>query len=168
MREARASAGTSLDASPQRCLALVADVEAYPRWYREAVRRVAVLERDASGYASRVRVLLKLGLGPAPVRLGLNLVPASFEELMVVRVDPPSQVRLERVPHDEADPERFAVSWCVQAGPPARVELELAAALEVPRVVPVGRLAQSLAHGFVAAASRALSPPSPRASATNS
>ena len=77
-------------------------------------------------------------------------------------------MQLERVPHDDADPEVLTVSWRIQAGRPVRLEVELAAALEVPRMVPLGRVAESLAQGFVAAASRALSPPSPRASATSS
>ena len=154
MRELRASAEASVAAGPAECLALLADVGAYPDWCPDTVVRAEAVEDG------RARVTLRLGRGPLAGR---------FEELMTVRVDADArEVRLERVPHDAGDPERLEVAWRIGDGPPTRLELRLAAALELPRLVPLGGMAQAVAQGLVAAASRALSPPSAMASASSS
>jgi Polyketide cyclase / dehydrase and lipid transport len=154
VRELRASAEALLEAGPAECLALLADVGAYPDWCPDTVVRAEDLEDG------RARVTLRLGRGPLAGR---------FDELMTLRVDPDArEVRLERVPHDAADPERLEVTWRIGNGPPTRLELRLTAALELPRLVPLGGMAESVAQGLVAAASRALSPPSPMASASSS
>ncbi len=152
-------AAASVEASVEACLALLADVEGYPRWHPEVVRGVEVSERDRAGRASRARVELRLGFGQ---------LAGSFEELMAVSVRPGEEVRLERIPHGAGDPERFEVRWRVTAGPPTRLELELSASLELPRLLPLGGLADSVAQGFVAAARLALSPDSPMTSASSS
>ena len=159
MRELRATAAGTVDAPPEACLALLADVAAYPRWCPQTVRRAEAVERDSDGHPTRARITLRLGLGP---------LAGSFDELMAVRVDAPDRVSLTRVPHQPTDPERLEVTWQIRPGPPARLEVELTAALDVPRLVPLGAMANSVAQDLVAAASRALSPPSPMASATSS
>jgi hypothetical protein len=153
VRELRASAAVSVDAAPAECLALLTDVAAYPDWCQDTVRHAEALEGD------RARVTLRLGLGP---------LTGSFEELMTLRVAPAGEVRLERVPHDATDSERLEVIWRIGDGPPTRLEVSLAAALELPRLVPLGGVAESVAQDLVAAANRALSPPNPMTSATSS
>lgn len=159
MRELRASAAASVDAEPTDCLALLADLDAYPRWCGETVQRAETVERDAAGQPVRARVRLRLGKGP---------LAGSFDELMAVHFDRGGEVRLERVPHGSADPEKLEVRWRVEAGPPTRLQLELSATFELPRLLPLGSLAESVAQDFVAAAVRALSPPSPMTSASSS
>jgi hypothetical protein len=159
VRELQALAAVTVDAAPAECLALLADVEAYPGWCPDTVPRAETIERDGAGRPVRARVTLRLRLGP---------LAGSFEELMSVQVDPRGEVRLERVAHDPADRERLEVVWQIEDGPPTRLSVELAAALELPRLVPLGGVAESVAQDLVAAANRALSPPNPMTSATSS
>ena len=49
------SASVELDAAPRDVLAVLLDVEAYPRWIT-TMREATVLERDADGRPSRMRV----------------------------------------------------------------------------------------------------------------
>jgi hypothetical protein len=156
VRELHATAAASVQASVERCLALLGDVEAYPSWCGEVVEAA---ERDAAGPASRARVTLRLGRGP---------VAGRFHELMEVEVLPPHQVSLARVPHQETDPERFEVRWELEPGPQTLLTVELDAVLDIPRLLPLGGLADSVAQELVAAAIRALSPRSPIASASSS
>ena len=72
---------------------------------------------------------------------------------MDVEVDRPHTVRLTRTPHHAKDHERFEVVWRLEEH---RISLELNANLDVPRLVPVGGIGESLAQGFVAAAIKAL------------
>jgi hypothetical protein len=58
--------------------------------------------------------------------------------------------------------------WRVGSGATTRVAIELAATLEVPRLVPIGGLGDRLAQGFVEAAKRELAGSSPNASASSS
>src|SRR5436305_3423950 len=102
VRELRATAAGTVDAPPEACLALLADVGAYPRWCPQTVRRAEALERDSDGHPTRARITLRLGLGP---------LAGSFDELMVLRVDAPDRVSLARVPHEPTDPERVEVTW---------------------------------------------------------
>jgi hypothetical protein len=153
VRELRAVAALEVDAPPAACLAFLADVEAYPGWCPDTVRRAELVEEGLA------RVTLRLGVGP---------LAGNFEELMVVAVEPPDRVSTTRVPHDTTDPERLEVNWRIEPGPLTRLRVELAAALELPRLVPLGGLVESVAQGLVAAASRALGPSSPMASASSS
>ena len=58
----------------------------------------------------------------------------------------------------ERSGQRFDVSWRLSDGPRGgtRLELKLLATLNVPRLLPVGAIGDSLAGGFVRAASEAL------------
>jgi ribosome-associated toxin RatA of RatAB toxin-antitoxin module len=149
VKDLHGSASQPVNAAPERCVALLADVESYPRWYPDVVRSIEVRQRDEAGAATQVRAVLHAAVGPINRDLAL---------LLGVTRGPDSVV-LARVPHEGSDRERFEVNWSVvSAGAQrARIELSLAASLDLPRLLPVGGLADTMANGFVAAAVRELS-----------
>lgn len=144
MKRLRAQATAAVSAEPQRCLALLRDIEGYPRWYPQGVRSVRVLERGEGGAARRVLTELHLGHGP---------MPRDFKLTMVVQEPGPDTVRLVREAHGPDDSERFEVAWRVA---PGTIELTLQGTLSVPRLLPLDPVANLLARGFVDAAARAL------------
>lgn len=152
MKDLFGSASTLVSASPEACVDLLADVAAYPEWYPDVVRQVEVLERDGTGNAMRARATLHVAAGP--LSRDLDLV------LAVTRR--PEEVKLERVANEASDPERlqvrFSVHWTVGASGASRSQLAvaLAARLDVPRLVPLGGIGDTMANGFVAAAARAV------------
>src|SRR5690349_21377834 len=139
MKELSGSAASDVTTTRERCLAVLADVERYPEWYPEVVQRVDVLERDAGGQATKAKTLLHVAYGP---------VTRDFEVTLDVQVQPPEVVRLVRIPHEPTDEEHFEVNWRVREGATRRIELALAAALPVPRFLPVGGIGDGLAQGF--------------------
>lgn len=150
MKELEAAASTEVSASAARCIALFEDVERYPVWYPEAVRRVEVVERDGAGRALRARALLHVSAGP---------LVRDFDLVLAVRSEPPAAVTLERIAEHRGDDERFTVAWRVgTSGSGTRIQVRLAANLPVPRLLPVGSIGEGIAQGFVQAAARALGP----------
>jgi ribosome-associated toxin RatA of RatAB toxin-antitoxin module len=148
MKELTGSASGTTPASPEACMALLADAERYPDWYPEGVKSVEVLERDASGQPSKVRTKLHVQHGP---------ITRDFDLTMAVDVDPGrGTVKLRRVPHEPSDGEKFEVNWAVAGASPTRISLDLAANLDVPRFLPLGTIGDAIAGGFVSAATRAL------------
>jgi ribosome-associated toxin RatA of RatAB toxin-antitoxin module len=149
MKDLNGSASRPVNAPPELCLELLADVESYPRWYPEVVRGIEVVKRDAATVAQQVRAILHAAVGPINRDL----------ELLLAVTRGSDTVALTRVQNERSDRERFEVNWrVVGAGPEqARIELSLAASLDLPRLLPVGGLADSLATGFVRAAVRELS-----------
>jgi hypothetical protein len=144
VRELHARASADTAASVEAATALLRDVEGYPRWYPEGVRTVQALERGADATASRVRATLHLAQGP---------LQRDFQLTLAVSEPGGGVIVLERERHSPSDPERLAVTWRVQEG---QISLILDAVLDVPRLLPLGGLGESLARGFVAAAARAL------------
>ena len=147
----RALNGTASDvaAAPfEACLALVAAIDAYPRWYPEGVREVEVLERDDAGQPTRVLTVLHVEAA------GFN---RDFHQTMDVEVDPGGRVALTKVKADPSDPP-FDVAWNLSEQDGTVIELELDTALPVPRLVPLGGLGDSIARSFVSAARTELSP----------
>lgn len=148
MKDLRGEAVRTVQAVAQRCLDLLADLEGYPLWYPDVVRHVEVLERDEQGHAARARATLHAAIGPINRDLQLLLAVTRGADT----------VRLARVTHGGSDRERFEVRW--RAAPhlsdQTRLELALEASLDLPRLLPTGGLADSLAAGFVAAAAREL------------
>ena len=148
MKQLEASAATEVSAAPADAFALLADVERYPTWYPDVVKRVEVVDRDAAGNPTRARTVLHLAVGP---------VVRDFHLLLAVRAQPPSAVNLDRVPHEPGDDEQFSVAWTVApSAAGSRIAVRLAASLPVPRFLPVSGVGESVAQGFVQAASRAL------------
>jgi ribosome-associated toxin RatA of RatAB toxin-antitoxin module len=143
MKELRGAASALVPAPLEQCLALVEAVEEYPVWYPEVVRSVEVLERDGRGLASRAQTKLHLTAGP---------VTKDFDLLMAVTVQPPATVKLAKV----GGSAKFDVVWRLSEGEKTRIELALDASLDVPRFLPLGDVGDSVAQGFVSAASAEL------------
>lgn len=147
MKDLHGEAARSVAASQQACVELLCDIESYPRWYPDVVRAVEVLARDGDR-ATRVRVTLHAAIGP------LN---RDLEMVLAVSCDGDA-VRLQREPNERSDRERFEVKWRARGSGAQQTRLELAldAYLDIPRLVPTGGLADTLASGFVEAAGREL------------
>jgi hypothetical protein len=143
MKELRGAASAVVPVPLGPCLALVEAVDGYPVWYPEVVRSVDVLQRDALGLVSRAQTKLHLSAGP---------VTKDFDLLMAVTVEPPATVKLAKV----GGTAKFEVIWRLSEGANTRIELELDAALDVPRFLPLGDVGNSVAQGFVSAASAEL------------
>ncbi len=143
MKQLRGASATLVPAPLAQCLALVEAVDEYPVWYPEVVRAVEVLERDASGVPSRAHTTLHLSVGP---------VTRDFDLLMAVTVTPPATVKLAKV----GGSAKFDVTWHLTEGENTRIELELDASLDAPRFLPLGDVGNSVAQGFVSAASAEL------------
>jgi hypothetical protein len=147
MKELHAHASILVAASEADTLALLRAVEDYPRWYPDGVRSVSVLERDDDGASTKVRATLHVAQGPLVRDFGLTLAVTAPE---------PGTIELRRQRHGSGDQEQFDVTWRVLGGAQVRIELALDANLSVPRFLPVGGVAEGLAHGFVGAAAQAL------------
>jgi hypothetical protein len=147
VKELTGSASATTAASPEACISLLQAIDGYPSWYPEVVKSVEVLERDDQGRPSKVRCKLHVERGP---------MTRDFDLTMEVKLYPPGAVRMSRVPHDRGDGEKFEVNWFVRSAQPAQIQLDLAANLDVPRFLPLGGIGDSMAEGFVSAATRAL------------
>ena len=143
MKELRGTATALVPAPMAQCLALVQAVDEYPTWYPEVVRTVDVLERDAGGVPSSAQTKLHLSVGP---------LTKDFDLLMSVTVMPPATVKLAKVGGNE----KFDVTWRLHDGDKTRLTLELDANLNAPRFLPLGGIGDSVAQGFISAASAEL------------
>ena len=142
---------TAIVAAPQaECVTLLAAVDRYPEWYPDVVREVEVLERDRAGRPTKVEATLHVARGP---------LVRDFHLILAVMVDSTGTIKLTRLPREPAEKERFEVTWRLQSvrnGDSTEVTLALDANLDVPRLVPLGGIGDSMAQGFVGAASEAL------------
>ena len=102
-----------------------------------------MVERDARGVPSRAQTKLHLSVGP---------VTKDFDLLMAVTVEPPATVKLAKV----GGAAKFDVIWRLSEGEQTRIELDLDASLDVPRFLPLGDVGNSVAQGFISAASAEL------------
>lgn len=158
MKELSGTAAATVSAPAPRCVALLADIERYPAWHPDVIRRAEVLERDGSGAPIRARATVHVAAGP---------LARDFDLLLDVTVRPDG-VRLVRVPHGTRDEERFEVDWEIREGASASIKVMLVARLDVPRLLPLGGVGESVAQGFVEAARRVLEDPRSDASAGRS
>ena len=129
-------------------MSLFTSVDRYPSWYPEVVKEVEVLERDDQGRPTKAHTKLHVQHGP---------ITRDFDLTMDVEVDPAGTVKLSRIPHHGSDGEKFEVMWRVSGASPTRIAVDLAANLDVPRFLPLGGIGDSIAQGFVSAATRELS-----------
>ena len=143
MKELRGTATSLVSAPLAECLALVQAVDEYPDWYPEVVRAVDVVERDASGTPSRAQTKLHLSVGP---------LTKDFDLLMAITTEPPATVKFVKVGGNA----KFDVTWHLRDGQQTRLSIELDANVDAPRFLPLGGIGDSVAQGFVAAASREL------------
>jgi hypothetical protein len=131
------SASTGVAATPERCLALLSDVEGYPGW------------SSLLGSAEQ--------LGGDRVRLRAELFGMSFEMDCVLEVGA-DRVVLRRLPYDAEDEERYVATWTVSpVGAGAAVELHVAAALDAPGPASLvrGRVERRLVDDLLADFARA-------------
>ena len=147
MKELLGSATGTTSASVEQCVTFLRDVERYPNWHPDVVRRVEVLERDSESRPTLARGLLHVAVGPLVKDFDLNLA---------ITLPGPQTVKLARVPHHPGDDERFEVTWIVEEAGRTRIRLDLKATLPVPRLVPIGTVGDHLAQSFVADATKAL------------
>jgi hypothetical protein len=141
MKELSGGASAGVRAKPEQCLKLFSDLEGYPRWYPDLVRRVEGLGDG------RARALLHVAWGPVNHNPDVTLAVKREEQ----------RIRLIREANERSDKERFEVSWKVEpVGAGSRIDLSLDAALDVPRFLPLGGIAEAIAQNFVAAAAREL------------
>jgi Polyketide cyclase / dehydrase and lipid transport len=147
VKELTGHAERTTPASHAQCMALLEAVDGYPNWYPEVVKSVEVLERNDQGRPTKAQTKLHVQHGP---------ITRDFDLTMDVQVDPAGVVRLSRIPHHGSDGEKFDVTWRVSGAGPSQIRLDLAANLNVPRFLPLGDVGESMAAGFVNAATRAL------------
>ncbi len=158
LKELSGNASIALSVSPQRMLELLRAVDAYPAWFGERIREVTVVEHGADGLPSVVRATLRVEVGPFAQDVHAMLRVSSDQR----------GVTLTRVQHEPDDPEELVVSWAVA---PSSLSVELSARLDVPRLLPLGGVGESIARDFVQAAARAVADDrgsSPNSSASNS
>jgi ribosome-associated toxin RatA of RatAB toxin-antitoxin module len=139
------SADAAVSASPERCLAVLADVEGYPSW-SSLIKRAEVLERRADGSPARVR--LRAEVLALPVEMDCSLELAAGSAVMT------------RVPYDAEDDERYVATWSVEPGEEgSRVRLHVEAVLDAPAPARLlgGRIARTLADDVLADFARAMS-----------
>lgn len=151
MKELQGSATAEVSASPEACLALLQEIERYPNWYPDVVRRVEIVRPAEAGAPIRARTTVHLGIGP---------IKRDFNLLMEVSSEAGRIVRLARVKDETSDAEELSATWRIDDGPPGsrtRLTVEVSARLEVPRLLPLHGLGDAVAGDFVAAAARALS-----------
>jgi hypothetical protein len=147
VKELTGTASATTPASPGACIELLAAVDRYPSWHPDVVKEVEVLERDDQGRPTKARTKLHVQHGP---------VTRDFDLAMAVLVEPPGTVKLSRIPHHAGDGEKFDVTWRVSRQQLTQIRLDLAADLSVPRFLPLGGIGDSIAEGFVSAATKAL------------
>jgi ribosome-associated toxin RatA of RatAB toxin-antitoxin module len=128
------------------CFAVLADVDGYPEWYPDVVHEVDVLEREPDGQARRARTKLHLSWGP---------VVKDFDLVLGIDARPVTMVNLARV-SDAPSANTFEATWRLHETGMTEIAIELRAALDVPRFMPLGGIGDAIAGGFVDAAVRRL------------
>jgi hypothetical protein len=151
VKELTGSASGTTPATPAQAMALLEAIDRYPTWHPDVVKQAEVFERDDQGRPTKARTKLHVERGP---------LTRDFDLVMSVHVDPAGTVKLSRIRNPGSDKERFDVAWRVDraagGGQGSRISLDLSANLDVPRLVPLGGVGDSMAEGLVCAATRAL------------
>lgn len=133
------TASADVAASPERCMEILADVAAYPRW------------------SSLIDSAEAIGDGTVLLRAGLMGV--TFAMRCELDVEPGRAV-LRRVPNDPADEERYQAGWLVapREGGGAAVQLHVVAALDAPGPASLlrGRVQRRLVDDLLADFERAV------------
>jgi hypothetical protein len=134
MLEIDRSLSTPVDAAPERCLAVLRDLERYPDWSSLISRA----ERDGEH-----------------VRLRASVLGVALWMTCEVRVGADGAV-LRRIPHDATDEERFDASFSLS--PPGTVGLHVRAVIDAPGPARLirGRVERALVDGLLADFVRAL------------
>jgi ribosome-associated toxin RatA of RatAB toxin-antitoxin module len=145
MKDLSATATGTAQAPIERVFERLSDIECYPDWYPSGVKHAEVLERGPDGEIVKVKTTLAVAQGP---------IQRDFKLHMAVSMDPPRTIDLRRLPKSSDDHEQMRVIWRLAEDSPerTRITVDLSAALSIPRFMPVGGIADSLAQGFLRAA----------------
>ena len=145
MKELTTSATGFSDKPIERCYAQLLDVERYPQWYPDGVKRVEVLERDAEGVPTEVEAVLAAVAGP---------LRKQFDVRLAVEPERPTLIALARVADDRGDHEVLTITWLLRdlGERGTEVNIELGARLDVPPFLPIDPVAREVANGFLQAA----------------
>ena len=147
MRSFDGIASTVVPAQAQQCFALLAAVDAYPRWNPDLVRRADVLARDASGLPAMVAMAIHVAESP---------IAKNFDVRMAVTADPPRSVSLTRA-KGSWDLSDLALRWELFPADGTRIELTFHASTSLlPRFIPLPDVGDEIARRLVDAAARAL------------
>lgn len=146
MRELTGTASAVVAAPRETCLWFLAAVDRYPDWYPDVVKQVEVLARGADGQPLTARTKLHVMAGP---------VARDFDLVMAVEVRQPDAVKLTRV-SDTGSQQQFDVTWRLAEQSGTRIAVDLHANIDAPRFLPLGGIGDSIANGFIVAATRAI------------
>jgi hypothetical protein len=146
VKEFRGAAAGTVKTDPSAAHALLSDIERYPSWYPEVVRRVELVRHAEPGQPARAQTTLHAALGP------LN---RDFSFLLEI-ITQPELVRLRRIPQEPSDPEELELTWRVTGIGETALAVEITARLDVPRLLPLQGAGDTVARGFLAAARRTL------------
>ena len=132
-----------------RCYAHLLDVERYPQWYPDGVKRVDVLERDEAGVPTKIDAVLAAVAGP---------LRKQFDVRLALEPAPPTVIALARIADDRGDHELLTISWLLRdlGERGTEINVELGARLDVPMFLPVDPVAREVANGFLQAALQSL------------
>ena len=145
MRELTASATGFSEKPIDHCYWKLLDVERYPQWYPDGVKRVEVLERGADGVPTKLDAVLAAVAGP---------LRKQFDVRLAVEPEYPTLIALARVADERGDHELLTITWLLRdlADSGTEVNIELGARLEVPLFLPIDPVAREVANGFLQAA----------------
>ncbi|MCL2418348.1 MAG: SRPBCC family protein [Conexibacteraceae bacterium] len=145
MKELTATATGVTPTAIERCYAHLLDVERYPDWYPDGVKRVEVLERDGDGVPTRVDAVLAAVAGP---------LRKQFDVRLAIEPERPTRIALARVADDRGDHELLTITWVLRDLGEQGTEItdELGARLDVPLFLPIDPVAREVANGFLQAA----------------
>ncbi len=143
MKHLHGAARANVDRPIGDCFALLAGLAAYPSWYPDVVREVKVVEDGDDGFPVRAETKLHLAYGP---------VSRDLDLLLAVRAREPGLVELRQIPRDASSGASFHATWRLEDQAGTHLELQLDATMPVPRLVPVARVANGFAAGFMHAA----------------
>jgi ribosome-associated toxin RatA of RatAB toxin-antitoxin module len=147
MRDFHGEAAAVVAAPLQDCFALLAAVDGYPHWCPDVVRDVEILNSDAGGQPSSVRVTMRIARG---------VLVREFDLFLAVVLEPPQAVKLTRFT-DHPTEQEFTANWVLRPAAGTRIALEIDAKLRVPSYIPAGDAGDAIAERFVTAACSALS-----------
>jgi hypothetical protein len=146
MREIAATAQGETPTPIERCFEQLADIEGYPSWYPSGVKRAEQLERGPGGELTKVQATLALNQGP---------IQRDFTLDFAVTLERPRLVELQRVPHlHSSSGTTMVIAWRLRelAAELTEVVVDFNAQLDIPRFLPLGGIADSIAGGFLGAA----------------
>ncbi len=148
MKHLHATAAATTSATLERCFEFLSAIDDYPHWYPSRIVAAESVDRDADGVPTRARAILHFAHGPLAKEFPVDL------SVITKRLQ---SIELRRLPEHPKDDEQLSVAWRLIDGPAARrIEVEMRADLAVPRFLPIGGMAESIARGFVEAAVDAL------------